>query len=145
VANCKRLGIKIHGTFIMGLPGETRATIRQTMDFARELDLDTIQVSLATPYPGTELYAQAIANGWLKNDSLIDTLGFQGAAIQYPDLTTEEIYQAVEDFYKRFYFRPRPILRILGEMARDRDECGRRLREGYEFFRFFGTRGKAAG
>jgi hopanoid biosynthesis associated radical SAM protein HpnJ len=145
VQNCRRLGIKIHGTFILGLPGETRETIRQTMDFAREMDLDTIQVSLATPYPGTELYAQAVANGWLKTDSLIDNLGFQGAAIQYPDLTTEEIYRAVEDFYKQFYFRPRPILRILGEMARDRDECARRLREGYEFFRFFGTRGKAAG
>jgi hopanoid biosynthesis associated radical SAM protein HpnJ len=145
VADCKRLGITIHGTFILGLPGETRETMRQTMQFARDLDLDTIQVSLATPYPGTELYAQALANGWLKGDALIDNQGFQDAALRYPDLSTEEIYRAVEDFYKQFYLRPRPILRMLGGMVRDRDECARRLREGYEFFRFFGARGKAAG
>jgi hopanoid biosynthesis associated radical SAM protein HpnJ len=141
VTDCKRLGITIHGTFILGLPGETRATIRQSMDYARALDLDTIQVSLATPYPGTELYAQAVANGWLQPGTLIDNRGYQGAALQYPGLTTEEIYRAVEEFYKRFYMRPRPILRILGQMVRDRDEFARRLREGYEFFRFFGSRG----
>ncbi|HWE61358.1 MAG TPA: hopanoid biosynthesis associated radical SAM protein HpnJ [Chloroflexota bacterium] len=145
VADCKRLGITIHGTFILGLPGETRETMRQTIEFAQAMDLDTIQVSLATPYPGTELYTQALANGWLKSDSLIDSHGFQDAAMQYPGLSTEEIYATVEDFYKQFYLRPRPIFRMLGQMVRDRDECGRRLREGYEFFRFFGSRGKAVG
>jgi hopanoid biosynthesis associated radical SAM protein HpnJ len=144
VRNCQRLGIKIHGTFILGLPGETRATIRQTMAFARELDLDTIQVSLAAPYPGTELYAQAQANGWLKTAGLIDTQGFQEASLEYPDLGSEEIFRAIDEFYRRFYLRPRPILRIAGEMARDRAECARRLREGYEFFRFLAQRRHAA-
>jgi len=143
VKNCKQLGITIHGTFILGLPGETRATMRQTMEFAREIDLDTIQVSLATPYPGTELYAQALANGWMNSDDLIDTHGYQGAALHYAGLTTEEIYRGVGDFYKQFYMRPRPILRMLGGMVRDRDECARRLREGWEFFRFLGSRGGA--
>jgi len=140
VKNCKRLGIKIHGTFILGLPGETRETMRQTMEYARELDVDTIQVSLAAPYPGTELYAQALANGWLKQDTLIDEHGIQDATIEYPDLSREEIFKAVEDFYRRFYMRPRPILRIMKEMAHDRRECWRRLREGYEFVRFFTER-----
>jgi len=140
VKNCKRLGIKIHGTFILGLPGETRETMRQTMEYAQELDLDTIQVSLAAPYPGTELYAQAQAHGWLKNASLIDERGIQDATLEYPDLSREDIFKAVEEFYRRFYVRPRPVLRILGEMARDREECARRLREGYEFVRFFAQR-----
>jgi hopanoid biosynthesis associated radical SAM protein HpnJ len=140
VTNCKRLGIKIHGTFILGLPGETRETMQQTMEYARELDVDTIQVSLAAPYPGTELYAQALANGWLKQNTLIDEHGIQDATIEYPDLSREEIFKAVEDFYRRFYMRPRPILRIMKEMAHDRRECGRRLREGYEFVRFFTER-----
>jgi radical SAM superfamily enzyme YgiQ (UPF0313 family) len=117
--------------------------MRETVDFAREMDLDTIQVSLATPYPGTELYAQAQAHGWLKADSLIDEDGFQGSVLQCGELTTEEIYKGLEDFYKQFYMRPRPILRMLSGMVRDRDECARRLREGWEFFRFFGSRGKA--
>jgi hopanoid biosynthesis associated radical SAM protein HpnJ len=136
VRNCRRLGIKIHGTFILGLPGETRATMRETMDFAREIDVDTIQVSVAAPYPGTELYSQAMANGWLKDESLIDTQGFQEATLEYPGLSSAQIIAAVDTFYRRFYLRPRPILRIAGEMARDRDECMRRLREGYEFLRF---------
>ena len=140
VRDCKRLGIKIHGTFILGLPGETRETIRQTIEYAREIDPDTIQVSLAAPYPGTELYAQAVANGWLKKDTLLDEHGLQEAALEYPDLSREEIFRSVEDFYRRFYMRPRPILRILKEMALDRQECARRLREGYEFVRFLSER-----
>jgi hopanoid biosynthesis associated radical SAM protein HpnJ len=144
VKNCKRLGIKIHGTFIVGLPGETRATIQQTMQYACELDVDTIQVSLAAPYPGTELYSQALENGWLKHGTLIDDLGIQEASLEYPQLSKEEIFQAVGGFYRRFYMRPQPILRMLKEMARDREECGRRLREGYEFLKFFSQR-KAAG
>ena len=144
VKDCKRLGIKIHGTFILGLPGETRETIRQSMDYARELDVESIQVSLAAAYPGTELYSQAIANGWLENATLVDAQGFQEAALAYPHLSREEIFRAVEEFYRGFYVRPRPILRFLGEMARDRDEFTRRVREGYEFFRFFASRSNAA-
>jgi len=140
VKNCKLLGIKIHGTFILGLPGETRETIQQTMDYARELDVDTIQVSLAAPYPGTELYAQALANGWLKKDVLVDEHGIQDATLEYPGLTREEMFKAVEDFYRRFYMRPGPILRIMRDMAKDRKECGRRMREGYEFIRFMSER-----
>jgi hopanoid biosynthesis associated radical SAM protein HpnJ len=144
VKNCKKLGIKIHGTFIMGLPGETRETMRQTMEYARELDVDTIQVSLAAPYPGTELYAQALANGWLKRDVLVDEHGIQDAALEYPDLSREEIFRAVEEFYRRFYMRPAPIFRIMKDMSKDRREFARRMREGYEFVRFFSERRQPA-
>jgi hopanoid biosynthesis associated radical SAM protein HpnJ len=144
VRDCKRLGIVIHGTFILGLPGETRETMRQTMEFARELDVETIQVSLAAPYPGTALYAQAAANGWLKAGDLVDDQGFQEATIEYPDLSREEIARGLEEFYRAFYLRPRPILRMVGQMARDRDECVRRLREGYEFVKFMSQRRHAA-
>src|SRR5262249_7215210 len=64
-----RLGITIHGTFIVGLPGETRETLEKTIRFAREINPHTIQVSLATPYPGTELYRQAQTEGWLVRPS----------------------------------------------------------------------------
>jgi len=137
VKNCKKLGIRIHGTFILGLPGETRQTMRETMDYARELDVDTIQVSLAAPYPGTELYARAVQNGWLKQGDLVDEHGIQEAMIEFPDLSREEIFEGVEQFYRRFYMRPAPIMRIVKDMARDKDEAGRRLREGYEFMKFF--------
>jgi hopanoid biosynthesis associated radical SAM protein HpnJ len=140
VKNCKRLGIKIHGTFIVGLPGETRETMQQTMQYARELDVDTIQVSLAAPYPGTELYAQAMANGWLQQQDLIDAHGVQDAALSYPDLSSAEMYRGVEEFYRSFYMRPRPILRIAREMMMDREEFTRRMREGKEFLSFMADR-----
>ncbi len=54
--DCRQLGILIHGTFILGLPGETRETIEKTIEFAKEINPHTIQVSLAAPYPGTTLY-----------------------------------------------------------------------------------------
>ncbi len=63
--DCHKLGITIHGTFIVGLPGETHETIRETIRFAREINPHTLQVSLAAPYPGTELHRQALQNGWL--------------------------------------------------------------------------------
>lgn len=143
VKNCKKLGIRIHGTFILGLPGETRQTMRETMEYARELDVDTIQVSLAAPYPGTELYARALQNGWLKQDTLVDEHGIQDATIEYPDLSRDEIFEGVEQFYRRFYMRPAPIIRIVKDMAHDRQEAQRRLREGYEFLKFFMERRQA--
>ena len=61
-ANCKKLGLLIHGDFIVGLPGESRESIRKTIDFAKKLDNETIQVSIAHPYPGTEFYDYAKKN-----------------------------------------------------------------------------------
>ena len=52
--DCHKLGLVIHGDFIMGLPGETHETINNTIEFAKELDVETIQVSVAHAYPGTE-------------------------------------------------------------------------------------------
>ncbi|MGI8839687.1 MAG: hopanoid biosynthesis associated radical SAM protein HpnJ, partial [Caulobacteraceae bacterium] len=63
--DCHDLGITIHGTFIAGLPGETRETLRETAAWAAKINPHTIQVSLAAPYPGTFLYKQAVENGWL--------------------------------------------------------------------------------
>jgi hopanoid biosynthesis associated radical SAM protein HpnJ len=141
--NCHQLGIKIHGTFILGLPGETKETIEQTIRYAQELDVFSLQVSLAAPYPGTELYEMARQNGWfVKKDKtdLVEQDGFQQSALEYPGLSKEEIFESVERFYHRYYLRPKPILRIIKTMLEDKDVCVRRLREGYEFFRSMAQR-----
>ncbi len=139
-ADCHRLGILIHGTFILGLPGESRQTIRDTIAFAKEVNPRTLQVSLAAPYPGTELYTQAEANGWFARDHLVEGHGHQLAALSYPDLPAEEIFAAVAEFYRAFYFRPAKIGEICGEMMRDWDMAKRRLREGVEFLTFLHRR-----
>jgi hypothetical protein len=65
---------------------------------------------------------------------MIDQQGLQTAALEYPGLTSDEIYEAVERFYRQYYLRAKPIIRILKTMLEDKSVCIRRLREGYEFF-----------
>ena len=143
--DCHKLGIVIHGTFILGLPGETEETIEETINYAKEIDPHTIQVSLAAPYPGTFLYKQATENGWFDGtDHLLTDGGNQIAQLSYPHLPAALIFDKVEEFYKRFYFRPSKIWSIVSEMLRDWNMMKRRLREGVEFFEFLRRRKEAA-
>ena len=140
--DCHDLGITIHGTFILGLPGESRQTIEETIRFATEINPHTIQVSLAAPYPGTFLYAQAVREGWLDaaHAELVDDSGVQVAPLHYPHLSHSEIFDSVETFYRRFYFRSGKIASIVGEMLMSPAMLKRRLREGAEFFQFLRER-----
>ena len=141
--DCHKAGVVIHGTFILGLPVETKETIEQTINFAKELDVFSMQVSLAAPYPGTELFEQAKLNGWfVKKDKtdLVEGDGLQQSTLEYPGLSKEQIFEDVERFYRAYYLRPKPILRIIKTMLEDKDVCVRRLREGYEFFKSMAAR-----
>jgi hopanoid biosynthesis associated radical SAM protein HpnJ len=142
-ADCRDLGITVHGTFILGLPGETKETIQETIRFARDVNPHTIQVSIAAPYPGTELYRQAIEAGWLPDDddgvTLVSEQGTQLAALSYPHLEHTEILESAAAFYKRFYFRAGKIAEMSAELFRP-GMASRRLREGTEFVRFLGRR-----
>ena len=144
--DCRDLGITIHGTFIVGLPGETKETIQETIRFARDINPHTLQVSIAAPYPGTTLYEQAIENGWLPEDeaSLVDEHGVQTAALSYPNLNRTEIFSSVDVFYRKFYFRAGKIAEISSEMLRSSDVMKRRLREGVEFVSFLRKRKQSA-
>ena len=138
--NCHKLGITVHGTFIIGLPIETPETVEETIRFACELSPHTIQVSIAAPYPGTELYEQAREKGWFANESLVATSGIQTSTLQYPTLSSAEIEDSVEQMYRKFYFRPKAIIPIVREMLGDRQMLVRRLREGKEFFAYLNER-----
>ncbi len=81
--HCHELGILVHGTFVLGLPGETKETIGESIRFACRLDIDTIQVSLAAPYPGTELYRQAMEHRWFEPSSLVRNDGTQSCALSF--------------------------------------------------------------
>ncbi len=135
---CRELGIQVHGTFMVGLPGETKESLEASMRFACELDPDTIQVSLATPYPGTEFYDWCKERGYLKEGSLVDGgTGYQQCTVDYPGLAAAEIFRAVTTFYRRFYFRPRYMARALSTMLKDPAERRRLLKEGREFLSFY--------
>ena len=140
--DCRDLGITIHGTFIVGIPGESRETIEATINFAKEVNPHSLQVSIAAPYPGTALYKQALENGWLSedDDNLIDDHGVQSAVLEYPTLSRTEIYDSVETFYRKFYFRAGKIAEMSAEMLRSPEMMRRRLREGAEFVSFLRKR-----
>jgi hopanoid biosynthesis associated radical SAM protein HpnJ len=144
--DCRDLGITIHGTFIIGLPGETKGTIEETINFATEVNPHTIQVSLAAPYPGTFLFDQAVRNGWLDEThaELVNEHGVQLAPLHYPHLSHTEMFDSVEEFYRRFYLRSGKIAAIVGEMIRNPQMMQRRMREGIEFFHFLRERQGAA-
>ncbi len=131
--DCHEIGILIHGTFILGLPGETKDTIEESMRFAREMDCETIQVSLASPYPGTELFEYVTANGYLAVDPLLDESGYQKCTVEYPGLERRRDLRAVERFYRSFYFRPRYIFKAVRKMVSSGEECKRLLKEGTQF------------
>ena len=138
--DCQKLGLSVHGAFIMGLPGESRATISETIEFAKRLDLNSIQASLASPYPGTEFYDLCVANDWIASDSLLDGSGHQKCTISYPHLSAAEIFNSVEEFYNRFYFRPKYILRSIGRMIVDSVERKKLLAEGKQYLAYMKKR-----
>ncbi len=80
----------------------------------------------------------------MANAELIDDHGIQIAPLTYPHLAHTEIFDNVETFYKKFYFRAPKIAAIVGEMVTSRQMMVRRLREGVEFFQFLRDRHKAA-
>ena len=138
--NCKKLGLSVHGAFIMGLPGETRETIQETIEFAKAMDLNSIQASLASPYPGTEFYDLCKKEGWIATESFLDDTGHQTCVISYPNLSSKEIFDAVELFYDKFYFRPRYIARSILKMLTSSVERKKLLKEGRQYLEYMRKR-----
>jgi radical SAM superfamily enzyme YgiQ (UPF0313 family) len=139
---CKELGIMIHGAFVLGLPEETPESINDSIRFACELDVDTIQVSLASPYPGTKLYDLCKEKNYLVQEHMVNERGWQTCTVQYPGISNIEIFKSVERFYKKFYYRPKFILRMLKKIMFNGEERRRILREGAEFKEFIAKRKK---
>jgi hopanoid biosynthesis associated radical SAM protein HpnJ len=139
--DCKKLGLVVHGDFILGLPGETRESIRRTIDFAKELDVETIQVSIAHAYPGTELYDFAKRNGFIVNEQqMVDEGGHQLAHIEYPGLPREVVMESVHRFYDIYYFRPKAIFRIVRKAVFDSSERKRLYKEAKSFLKLRAAR-----
>jgi len=90
INKCRQLGIKTLGTYMLGMPGETVEKAKKTIDFMASLDIDTTQIFVCTPFPGTRLYDEAKEKGWLVCD---DWNLFDGSHVlmEYPDYKKEEI------------------------------------------------------
>ena len=112
--NAKKLGLTIHGDFIVGLPGETRESLCGIPSTSPSGWMSRpIQVSIAHPYPGTEFYDYVKQNDLITLDSMTDETGHQLPNIIYPGLDRGELVDWVERFYGEYYFRPRVAWRIV--------------------------------
>jgi hopanoid biosynthesis associated radical SAM protein HpnJ len=139
----KKLGLKVHGDFILGLPGESRESIRRTIDFAKELDVETIQVSIAHAYPGTELYDFAKKSGFIVGtEAMVDSGGHQVAQIEYPGLPREHVMEMVHKFYDEYYFRPKAVFRIVRKAVFNGEERQRLYKEAKSFMKLRAARNK---
>lgn len=111
-----QLGFTIHGCFMIGAPGETRATAQKTLDFAKSLPLDTIQITGVAAYPGTALYKWAKQNNYLLANDWRDWLTMQKeqrTLLNYPQLSSKDIDYFIDKGLKEFYLRPKQMWQML--------------------------------
>ncbi len=121
VKNTDKAGIKVWGYFIIGLPGENKETVEQTIQLAKSLPLTLANFAVAAPYPGTEFQSLAIEKGWLKSDNWEEYDQNYSAVVGYPDFSSEDIVRAMKRAYKEFYFRPGVVIKLLMGVRRPHD------------------------
>ncbi|MCM8798820.1 MAG: B12-binding domain-containing radical SAM protein [Candidatus Omnitrophica bacterium] len=100
----RSLGFHIHATFMFGLPGESRETIKKTIRLAKELKPSTVQFSIAIPYPGTEFFNFLKKNSLLYSEDWRDYMPLR-RIFDYSDLSSEDLKKAVKYAYRSYYFR----------------------------------------
>jgi len=102
----KKVGIKVHASYVLGLPGETKKSLEDDINFAIKVDHDYGQFGMAVPYPGTEMFKEAEEKGWLRTKNWKDYDAAENSVLEYPELSAKEIAMAALTAHLRFYFRP---------------------------------------
>lgn len=118
IANLRRAGIKSFAFFIFGYPGETRQSMANTTDYACSLDIDFAGFYPAVPYPGTELGERAAAAGWAQRDGDWSRLEYSYYTMQIGELNERSVLDAIARARRRFYLRPRYLVRHAWDLAR---------------------------
>jgi radical SAM superfamily enzyme YgiQ (UPF0313 family) len=109
---CNQHGIKTWGYFIIGLPGENKKTVRETIELAKSLPLDIALFHVGMPYAGTEFYFEAVANGWLNTTEWKHFDMNDSAVVGYDDFSAEDIIKATKQAFREFYMRPSQVWRL---------------------------------
>jgi len=130
----RRLGIETRASFMFGNQGETEETIEKTIDFAIKLDPDEVQFNIATAYPGTELFNWAKERGYIKTFNWND-YNVSNIVLELPGLNRAKMQYYYELAHRRFYFRPKIILRRLSHI-RTLDQLRQEIKGGLSLFGF---------
>jgi radical SAM superfamily enzyme YgiQ (UPF0313 family) len=133
----RKAGIKNWGYFIVGLPGETEQTIRQTIDFAKSLPLELALFHIAAPYPGTPFFFEVIENGWFKPGTRWEEVDMdKGTVLQYDSLSAEQLVYWQRRAFREWAMRPGPIWTYIKMLFSDTRTFKRALRVGLEHLRW---------
>lgn len=133
VAMANNAGIKVAGHFVLGFPGETEHTLRQTVALALSLDLEMAQFYCAVPFPGTPLYESAKTKGWIEGREF-DEFRQDNAVMNLPGLPPAVVNAYRKKGFLKFYLRPARFLHILRLMKLGR--IGDAIRGGLRFIRW---------
>lgn len=148
LAASRRAGIKNWGYFIIGLPGETTTTIKETIAFAKRLPLDIALFHIAAPYPGTPFFHEVVRNGWFRPGVRWEEVDMdESTVIDYPDLRAEELEYWQKRAFREWAFRPGPMLTYLKMLLSDRRTFRSALTVGLQHLawtRKTGGRGRSA-
>jgi radical SAM superfamily enzyme YgiQ (UPF0313 family) len=113
-------GIKNWGYFIIGLPGESETTIRETIEFAKRLPLDIALFHVAAPYPGTPFFFEVVKEGWFRPGTRWEQVDMdRGTVLDYPGLPAERILYWQRRAFREWAFRPGPMLTYLKMLVSD--------------------------
>lgn len=116
----KQAGIMNWGYFIIGLPGETEETIRQTIDFAKALPLDIGLFHVAAPYPGTPFFFEVVKNKWFRSGTRWEHVDMdKGTVLDYENLSAEKLLYWQKRAFREWAFRPGPVKTYLKMLAYD--------------------------
>ena len=115
----KKAGIKNWGYFIIGLPGETEETIRQTIDLSKKLPLDIALFHIAAPYPGTPFYFDVMENGWFRPGTRWEEVDMdESTVLDYPGLPAERLEYWQRRAFREWAMRPGPMMTFLKSLNR---------------------------
>jgi radical SAM superfamily enzyme YgiQ (UPF0313 family) len=113
-------GIKNWGYFIIGLPGETEGTIRETIEFAKVLPLDIALFHVAAPYPGTPFFFEVVKNGWFRPGTRWEQVDMdKGTVLDYPGLNAERLLYWQKRAFREWALRPGPMMTYLKMLLSD--------------------------
>lgn len=135
----KEVGLLVNGCFILGLPGDTKETIRETMEFAKELNPDTAQFYPLMVYPGTEAYEWAKRSGYLTTEDYSKWLTSEGlhtTTVSKPDLPSEELVKLCNQARREYYVRGKYIYSKLAQVVSNPNEFFRTLKSLRTFSRY---------
>lgn len=138
VAMARKAGIETRASFMIGNQGETEETIKKTIDFALKLDPDEVHFNITTPYPGTELFNWAKDNGYIKSFNW-DDYSMSNVVFEMPELSKDKLEYYYKLAHRKFYFRPKIILRRLLRI-RNFVQLRQEIKGALALIRFFGAK-----